>query len=353
MIDIHPIRGFRDGKLPLGEYAAFRLYRRHDDLELRWFLGFGQIFHTKPMCDWGRPEEIEVLPEGPGSYRLAVQWRRGEASGWEIFPFEVLPSGYELEPSRGSRGRREKLWAPNSFEAKGVSRYESALHQALPRLIEPGSVVYDVGANIGLYSVPMARATGREGRVYCFEPNPVCVSYLHVNLVANGCTQCEIVPLALGDRGPNVSLTVNFANSLVGVIEKSPLYGTKPGQEIVVQAGTLDAVVKFFPIPAPDVVKVDVEGAEAAVIRGMEGLVRDRRPLLLLEIHGGTAAFEVSEVLDRYAYSYEDAESGALYPDRDTLMAAFEGVRQLICRADPPSSGAEPRSRTASTATTR
>lgn len=356
MIEIIPSGALAAGPLPLGETATFRLYRRHGDLELRWFLCFGKVFQTKPMCDWSMPAEIGILPEAPGRYRVAVQWRRTAAEGvcvpdpttdrgWETFDFEVLPSGYDLVPSRASRGRKRRYWAPNQFEAKGISRYESALLDALPGLVPPGSVVYDVGANIGLYSVPLSRATGPEGKVYCFEPNPICVSYLHVNLTVNECDNCQIVPLAITDGAARVSLTVNFANSLVGISDRSELYGTKAGQEIVAQGGPLEAITDFFPIDLPDVIKVDVEGAEGAVARGMQKLLLSVRPLLLFEIHGLRAAREVVAVLEGFGYFYEDIESGQTYANGAALLERFDGVRQLVCRprpieeADPAGSG--------------
>lgn len=363
MIEIVPSGPLVDGPLPLGEVARFHLSRRYEDVELRWFLSFGKVFHTKPMCDWSTPEEILMLPESPGRYRLEVQWQRtnppktdaptdaadeGEESGeeankgWEIHEFEVLPPQSQrsrkaprLAPTRAARNRKTQFWAPNAFEAGGIPHYESALLDALPRLVAPGSVVYDIGANIGLYSVPLSKAVGPEGKVYCFEPNPICVSYLHVNLDANHCDNCRIVPLAITDGANQVSLTLNFANSLVGISDRSGLYGLKAGQEIVTQGGPLEGIIDFFPIEVPDVIKIDVEGAEGAVARGMHRILRVNRPLVLIEIHGLQAAQEVTDVLRVYGYSYEDAEDGRYYANEQVLMRDYEGIRQMICRPGP------------------
>ena len=336
MIEIVPIQGVREHTLRLGEITVFRIHRRKPSIEIRWFMHFGNILQTQPMSEWTHGlEEVEWLPESPGHYRLAVQWREGEQSGWVSYAFEAQPNVFSARPSRVSRGRRGRFWAPNEYEAKGVAQYETALFDRLPGLVQPGSVVYDVGANIGLFTVPFSRRVGPTGRVVCFEPNPICVQFLKANLEVNACANARIVPVALAEHHQQVPFTLNFGNSLLGLTSISSFYHQKAGQAITVEGRPLDELRSTFELPAPDLVKMDVEGAEGAVVRGMARTLAEHRPVLLMEIHGAGACRELAAVLDPLGYGYQEATDGKVYAGSEELASDLEKgpvVRQLICK---------------------
>ena len=341
MIEIEVTQGIEAGRLRLGEICMFRIHRQDPTVEVRWFIHFGNILQTRPMSDWSdQLTEIEWLPESPGMFRLEVQWRHGDSTDREELTFEAHPNihsnrVFAARPSRVSRGRRGKFWAPNEYESKGIVQYETALFDRLPGLVKNGDVVYDVGANIGLFSVPFSKGVGAEGRVICFEPNPICVSFLRANLEVNGCANASIVPLALTAGSQQVSFTLNFGNSLLGLTDISGFFRQKAGQEISVEGRALDELRESFRLPAPKLVKMDVEGAEGAAIHGMASTLRDHRPTLLMEIHGANAAREVASVLDPLGYRYQEAAGGGQFGSSAELAASLERgpvVQQVICR---------------------
>ena len=342
MIEIKPLRGIEGHRLSLGTICVFAVERQAPDVEIRWSLHFGAIVQPEPMCDWTRElQEIEYLPESPGRYRLVVEWRHGAdggSTGRASREFTVGSRAYAARPTKVSRGRWGKFWVPNAYEAKGVARYEPGLFERLPGLVKAGDVVYDIGANLGLFAVPFSRMVGSEGAVICFEPNPICVHFLNVNLELNQsaehCSDLRIVPLALTDGTPSVQFTLNYGNSLLGLTDISSFFHQKAGQQISVAGRALDEAAPAYELPPPNLIKMDIEGAEGPAIHGMARLLAQHRPLLLLEIHGEWAARTVTDVLDPLGYRYEEAESGRRFTGSVDLTASLVAgpvVRQVIC----------------------
>ena len=121
---------------------------------------------------------------------------------------------------------------------------------------------------MGLYSVRFARWIGRGGWLYALEPNPICVSFLRANLEHAGTRNFTIVPVAASNARGECAFSLNYGSSMIGVGADSPVAG-KPGHQIRVEAERLDSLIAAFDLRQPDFIKVDVEGAEAAVVAGM------------------------------------------------------------------------------------
>jgi FkbM family methyltransferase len=139
----------------------------------------------------------------------------------------------------------------------------------LGKLVKPGMTAVDVGANLGLYSLLLAGLVGTEGRVISFEPDPELFSLLRANCGANNATQVEVHPMALGsapDRMVLNRLTLNSGDNHLG-----PSGRTVFRRPLEVEVKPLDALM---PGLRPDFVKVDVQGWELKVLRGMESTLR-------------------------------------------------------------------------------
>ena len=142
---------------------------------------------------------------------------------------------------------------------------------------------YDVGANIGFFSLLGARIVGPFGRVVCFEADPEVAERLRMNLAHNGFEQATVVQSAVWSE----PTTVFFARVDTRVSPDRGLghvavHGDS-ADTIAVDAVALDDLVGSE--RPPDFIKCDVEGAEAAVFAGAEILLRTRRPILLVEMH--------------------------------------------------------------------
>ena len=177
----------------------------------------------------------------------------------------------------------------------------------LPRVSDTARV-WDVGANIGLYSVLLARAAFR-GSVVAFEPVPTTAARLRSNLARNKATNVEVRDCALGAQsGRTIMLSFPTEPGCNRIQASEEL---KPGAvPLDVQISTADDQWRADGI-GPDVVKVDIEGREPEFITGALGMLRACRPLLIMEINGPAISADphrhrawqtaVTELFDIYA----------------------------------------------------
>lgn len=136
--------------------------------------------------------------------------------------------------------------------------------------LKPGEVLYDVGANVGAYTLLAAVAVPRL-RVVSFEPSPANFAALCANLELNAVSERVIaVPLALGDRPRSALLDRNGA---VPGTAPRVVDGVRSEEATVVLVDRLDDIVPRFDLPTPDHLKLDVEGAELEVLAGGERLL--------------------------------------------------------------------------------
>jgi len=203
------------------------------------------------------------------------------------------------------------VWVAGCFEPNEM--------YLLSTVLGSGCTFVDVGANIGLYSLLAARIVGEEGRVLSFEPSPRERELLEDNIARNGLSQVAIDGRALGDA-PNDGVVLHLAdelhagqNTLGSVVYEN----VRLAADVTVEMTTLDHAVRQSGLDKVDVVKIDVEGAEFAVLSGARDILRTMRPLLMMELQDlslaaqGSGAREVLELLSGFDYEvYRYAERG-------------------------------------------
>jgi FkbM family methyltransferase len=178
-------------------------------------------------------------------------------------------------------GLRIDAAGSNPGYALGIS--EPAVQAELARALRPGAVFFDVGANVGFFTLIAARLVGPSGCVVAFEPLGENVAALRRNLAANGVDNVRVVPRALGrgaERLPLGGPPGEPDPALRARLSREPGAGGEP-----VDVAALDAVAAELALPAPDVVKIDVEGWEVEAIEGMTATLAAARPLLVVEVH--------------------------------------------------------------------
>ena len=176
---------------------------------------------------------------------------------------------------------------------------EPAVAEAMLRTIRPGQVFYDVGANIGYFTLVAARFVGPAGRVIAFEPVPWCAEAVAANIALNELGQAEVRAEAVGAESAPGRLRVvaEASQSLLASLDRR---ADVAREEIDVDVVTLDDLVSAGAIPPPDVVKIDTEGAEILVLEGMRETIGRHRPRIICEIHDTNAAF--AALMDELAY---------------------------------------------------
>lgn len=182
--------------------------------------------------------------------------------------------------------------------------YEPQVTSAILGLLRPGDVFVDVGANIGWHTVMGAEAVGASGVVLAIEPDPDNLELLRKNCARNGLVHVTIHPCAAGDHAG--ATTLHLADRNLGDHRLHAVAG-ETRRRIEVPLQTVDALVR------PDVVvrlvKIDVQGYEARVLRGMTSLVERCAPAIMMEFwpHGLVAShdsvFDVLAFIDKFGYA--------------------------------------------------
>jgi FkbM family methyltransferase len=191
-----------------------------------------------------------------------------------------------------------------------------------------GAVCWDVGAHLGYHALAFAALVGPGGRVVAFEPNPANLARLAMHLARNPVLagRVTVQPMALSDTvgvtgfrsSAHVESGMSSGGHLAAVRPPNDLSSYKQFQVTEVESSTMDRLVGSGALPAPDVVKVDVEGAESAVLKGGRDVIRAARPLLLIEVHHILQMLEISELLRDWGYriavlDHEHATAGRCF----------------------------------------
>jgi FkbM family methyltransferase len=200
---------------------------------------------------------------------------------------------------------------------------DQGLTRCLTALLRPGMIVADIGANIGLHTLQAARAVGESGRVYSFEPAPRTFGILRKNVEVSGFQWVELFPFAALDRHGQARLHLcEGASGLNTLFAKGG-----PETSILVEAVTLDEVLRGR--EHLDVAKIDAEGAEPFILRGMKKLIAANPALIVLlefaPTHLQRAGVGAAEFLDElrtagFAIRRVDDFTGELSTPADELL---------------------------------
>jgi FkbM family methyltransferase len=188
--------------------------------------------------------------------------------GSDIFPLAAPLEGYRM--------RLE--W--RSSKAFVFGTYESEVTRALLQLVQTDWVVFDIGAHIGYFVLLLARLVGPHGRVFAFEPFPDNFRALKENVRMNDCRNVFLENRAVAATSGLVNLKLNDTNRLTytpSLVDGRPMIDVEAVSVDDYMVG-LQERVQF--------VMMDVEGAEAAVLKGMRSVLQRDFPTLLIELHG-------------------------------------------------------------------
>ena len=163
-----------------------------------------------------------------------------------------------------------------TLEAESTGEYEPVTTQLLESLLEEGMTFVDVGAHVGLFTLPAAKWVGKSGRVIAFEPHPDNFAMLTKNIGANTLGEhVDAIQSAVSDCTTPVSLHISGFNT-----GDHQLFHAGGRNAIEVQCTTLDTY--FSTGEKVDVIKMDVQGAEAAAFRGMKRVLQDNYAIRII-----------------------------------------------------------------------
>ena len=227
----------------------------------------------------------------------------GDCVGW--LGNKIVPRGnriwaqVEEGPAAGIWLRLNPRVALDTLRGRG----EPQVQEAMLAYLRPGMTFYDLGANIGFFSLLAARLVGEQGRVIAFEADPEIAARLREHVERNRFRCVTVVEKAVWSEDSRVLFERIDP-------ETSPdrglghVVGKASASSIEIEAVTLDDFARNA--PAPDFIKCDVEGAEVEVFRGAQRLLAERRPRILCEIHSEPNREALLAELKRLGYVWED-----------------------------------------------
>jgi FkbM family methyltransferase len=185
---------------------------------------------------------------------------------------------------------------------KGITAFEGETVVEFCSLVRSAKIVIDVGACTGFYSL-LALASNPDTRVIAFEPVAANQQRVELNLLVNNWeNRCILRPECVSDKCGHAKLHVPYSNG-GAIVSSSSLnkngFRGLPGETIDVQCTTLDAALAAE--TSVDLVKIDVEGFEGAVLSGMQRILSEQRPSIILECSEETTE-DAEIILTRFGY---------------------------------------------------
>ena len=207
------------------------------------------------------------------------------------------------------------MWTPGWQSEQVLHLFEWA-----HRFVKPGYVVWDIGANQGLFTFAAAAISGPSGHVVAVEPDPFLGGLMYRSRRAQQAeTRVDILPVALGNRSGVTTFCVaekdRALNHLAAVAGNPHTGGDR--ERFAVMTVTLDWIAQN--LPAPDLIKIDVEGAERSVLEhaGLK-LLRDVRPRWIVEVAAENVT-SIGQILREAHYRLFDADA----PDNEIEWPAW------------------------------
>ena len=232
--------------------------------------------------------------------------------------FRMRHHGYQLE--------NEVFWSGlfGRWEGASVRMWVQAARQA--------QVILDVGANTGLFALA-AKAVAPQASVMAFEPVDRIRKRLSANVELNR-FDLPISPAAVSDRdGTGFILDTEEEHEIAATMDETyAVLSDSPRKKVAVPVVRLDTLVSAGTIRPPDLIKIDVEGHETAVLRGMTSQLENKRPSLVIEVLTSGAADQIDRLTRPFGYlTYRLDQDG---PRRLDAVEPVIGSNLFMCSPD-------------------
>jgi FkbM family methyltransferase len=221
--------------------------------------------------------------------------------------------------SLGRRCLRNRVWTVEDGKGAGLrlrfpqnldyisGTSELPVQEVLVQRLRSGEVFYDIGANMGFFSLVAARQVGSNGCAYAFEPVAENAAFVRENARLNCLENLKLFELAVGRASGRAELLLTDWDGGAS-LASSEVKPSKPVARRSVRVVALDDFISAERLRMPNFVKIDVEGVELAVLQGMTGTIAAARPVLLYEVDDGNR-----ESFDRRWAELDDFVSGLGY----------------------------------------
>ncbi len=245
---------------------------------------------------------LRYAPSAAGLRRVPVLGSCLRWIGRKVVPQEAMTW------VRVRRGIAEGIWLrlnPRTGREVMEGGGEAEVQEALRRHLSAGMTFYDVGANIGFFSLAAARLVGPRGRVLALEADPENAARLREHAERNGFSWMVVEEKAAWSESGVVSFSrsdpaVSPDRGLGSVVGSGGGIAAADARAISVDAISLDDCA--LRVGPPDFIKCDVEGSEIEVFRGAQEVLSRRRPIIVCEMHGEEQRRVLTEEFGRLGY---------------------------------------------------
>lgn len=221
-----------------------------------------------------------------------------------------------------ARGLRFEITLPQD-KAFWAGTFESEFACALAECVRPNDICYDIGGHRGYMTGVMALAGA--ARVMVFEPLPANVAALQRLGQLNPKLAFQVEPAAVGRCDGHARFKV-MSDQSMGKLAASPFQTEAvAARELEVQVRRLDSLVFEAKFPPPNLIKIDVEGAELDVLAGAARTLERYRPRLFIEAHSAALADAAIAQMTGLRYQVKQLEAGALAPGQARHLIAIPG----------------------------
>ena len=240
---------------------------------------------------------ISYARVGVGWYRARKVSRLGEKPSWRKVGRGLV---MEIDPS------------DSMDRAFYLGTYDRALVMAIDRVVKRGDVSIDIGAHKGYVTLRLARAAGEEGQLVAFEPDPRAREHLVKNCEKNRLRNVNVLSCSLGDVNGTcrLMLTRQLGHSTRFPHELAASFVGSAEVAVRTLDGLLADPVLRLDLSRLSLIKIDAEGSEARVLRGMQATLANCSPLLWIEINptalraSGASTIELEQQLIHMGFSF-------------------------------------------------
>ncbi|MCG8403929.1 MAG: FkbM family methyltransferase [Phycisphaerales bacterium] len=232
-------------------------------------------------------------------------------------PLRLIPSKAVVRVLQGSL--KGKKWiAGSSNHGCWIGSYEHDKRVLFEGTLKESSVVFDIGANVGFYTLLASTLVGKEGHVFAFEPFPANLTYLKEHLRLNNIENVTVFDAAVSDKSGTTFFEEGPSRSM-GHISST---GTLQVQTVVI-----DELVAAGNLPTPDYIKMDIEGAEVHALSGAKSMLSESHPTIFLATHGSDIHDECCRLLRSLDYELQSIDGTNLESSRE-ILATYNGGKQ-------------------------
>jgi FkbM family methyltransferase len=220
----------------------------------------------------------------------------------------LLPMNHKVW-ARVEAGPAQGLWFelnPRTGQNFVRGNAEVAVQAALSERLRPGMVFYDLGANIGLFTLMAARIIAERGKVFSFEPDPENAARLRRNIAHNQFQNVTVIEAGVWSSSGNLDFVRDGASS------PDRGWGTFVPKNNQRQGASIPCVSLddfCLTAPPPDAIKCDVEGAEIEALRGAANVLQSRHPWIVCEMHSPANNQAAREFLAALGYIFQTLDA--------------------------------------------